>query len=46
MDHRIVEKLKGVVPEAASAVPPSEDEIDKLLNIAPKYGIEVKLPPH
>jgi len=31
---------------ATTALPPTKDEIEKLLAIAPRYGIEVKLPPH
>lgn len=29
-----------------SASPPSKDEIEKMLAIAPKYGIEIRLPGH
>ncbi len=29
-----------------TALPPSKDEIEKLLILAPKYGIEIKLPKH
>jgi quercetin dioxygenase-like cupin family protein len=33
------------VPQGAtSAPPPTKEEIDKLLAIAPKYGIEIRLP--
>jgi quercetin dioxygenase-like cupin family protein len=31
---------------ATTAKPPAEDEIEKLLAIVPKYGIELKLPGH
>src|SRR5262245_37150514 len=31
---------------ATGALPPTKDEIEKLLAIAPKYGIEIKLPRH
>lgn len=31
---------------ATTALPPSQEEIQKLLAIAPKYGIEIKLPGH
>jgi mannose-6-phosphate isomerase-like protein (cupin superfamily) len=35
-----------LLPEGATmALPPTKEEIDKLLVIAPKYGIEIKLPP-
>jgi quercetin dioxygenase-like cupin family protein len=29
-----------------TALPPTNDEIEKLLAVAPKYGIEIKLPGH
>jgi quercetin dioxygenase-like cupin family protein len=33
------------VPEGATtASPPTKEEIDKLLEIAPRYGVEIKLP--
>jgi quercetin dioxygenase-like cupin family protein len=31
---------------AAEALPPTQEEIDKLLQIAPNYGIEIKVPGH
>ncbi len=31
---------------ATSALPPTKEEIEKLLAIAPRYGIEIKLPGH
>ena len=31
---------------AAMALPPTNDEIEKLLVVAPKYGIEIRLPGH
>ena len=31
---------------ATSALPPTKEEIEKLLAIAPRYGIEIKLPAH
>ena len=31
---------------ATTALPPAKDEIEKLLAIAPGYGIEIKLPGH
>src|SRR5271170_1624767 len=35
------------LPEGSTTVlPPTKEEIEKLLAIAPKYGIEIKLPPH
>ena len=35
------------VPQGATtAAPPTKDEIEKLLAVAPRYGIEIKLPGH
>ena len=35
------------LPEGSTtALPPTKEEIEKLLVIAPKYGIEIKLPGH
>ena len=35
------------LPEGSTtALPPTKAEIDKLLEIAPRYGIEIKLPQH
>jgi len=35
------------LPEGATATPPpTKEEIGKLLAVAPRYGIEIKLPPH
>jgi quercetin dioxygenase-like cupin family protein len=31
---------------ATTALPPTKDEIDKLVAIAPRYGIEIRLPGH
>jgi quercetin dioxygenase-like cupin family protein len=31
---------------ATTALPPTKEEIEKLLAIAPRYGIEIKLPAH
>jgi quercetin dioxygenase-like cupin family protein len=35
-----------VAEGATTAPPPTQDEIEKLLAIAPNYGIEIKLPGH
>jgi hypothetical protein len=29
-----------------TAQPPTQEEIEKLLAVAPQYGIEIRLPPH
>src|SRR5713101_8686384 len=35
------------LPEGATtAAPPTKEEIERLLSVAPRYGIEIKLPPH
>lgn len=31
---------------ATTALPPTKDEIEKLLTVAPKYGIEIRVPGH
>ena len=31
---------------ATTAPPPTKEEIEKLLSVAPKYGIEIRLPGH
>jgi len=31
---------------ATTALPPTKDEIERLLAVAPKYGIEIRLPGH
>jgi quercetin dioxygenase-like cupin family protein len=31
---------------ATTALPPAKEEIDKLLAVAPRYGIEIRLPGH
>jgi quercetin dioxygenase-like cupin family protein len=31
---------------ATTALPPTKEEIEKLLAVAPNYGIEIRLPPH
>jgi hypothetical protein len=33
-----------VAQEATTALPPSKDEIEKLVKVAPRYGIEIMLP--
>jgi quercetin dioxygenase-like cupin family protein len=34
-----------VPPGATSAAPPTQEEIERLLAAAPRYGVEIKLPP-
>ena len=35
-----------LAPGATTAPPPTQSEIEKLLAVAPRYGIEIKLPGH
>jgi hypothetical protein len=35
-----------VTQGATTAPPPTKAEIEKMLEIAPRYGIEIKLPGH
>ena len=35
-----------VVQGATTASPPTKEEIEKMLDVAPRYGIEIRLPPH
>jgi quercetin dioxygenase-like cupin family protein len=35
-----------VSQEATTAAPPTKEEIERLLAVAPRYGIEIKLPKH
>jgi quercetin dioxygenase-like cupin family protein len=35
-----------VAQGATTAAPPTKDEIERLLAVAPKYGIEIRLPGH
>lgn len=34
-----------VLPGVTTAAPPTKEEIERLLVVAPRYGIEIKLPP-
>jgi hypothetical protein len=34
------------VTPCPTAAPPTKDEIEKMVAVAPKYGIEIKLPGH
>jgi mannose-6-phosphate isomerase-like protein (cupin superfamily) len=35
-----------LAPGAVSASPPSKEEVEKLLAVAPRYGVEIRLPRH
>ncbi len=36
----------SVAQGATTALPPTKEEIEKLLAVAPRYGIEIRLPGH
>jgi quercetin dioxygenase-like cupin family protein len=45
--ERMFFELGVPLPEgSATPLPPTKDEIEKLLRVAPRYGIEVRLPGH
>jgi hypothetical protein len=46
LEQMIFEVGVPVPPGATSAAPPTKDEIEQLLSVAPRYGVEIKLPPH
>jgi len=46
LEKMFFEVGQAVAQGATTAPPPSKDEIDKLLAVAPKYGIEIRLPGH
>lgn len=46
MEQMFFEVGSPLPPGSTSAPPPTKEEIDRLLEIAPKYGIEILLPKH
>jgi quercetin dioxygenase-like cupin family protein len=46
LEQMFLEVGVPVAQGATTALPPTKDEIEKLLAVAPKYGIEIKLPGH
>jgi len=46
LEKMFFEVGQPVAPGATSAPPTTKAAIDKLLAIAPTYGVEIKLPPH
>jgi quercetin dioxygenase-like cupin family protein len=46
LEKMFLEVGQPIPPGATSAPPPTPEVIEKLLAVAPKYGIEIKLPPH
>ena len=46
LERMFMEVGVALAEGATTALPPTKDEIEKLLVIAPRYGIEIKLPAH
>jgi quercetin dioxygenase-like cupin family protein len=46
MEQMFFEVGLPVAQGATTAAPPTQAEIEKLLEVAPKYGIEIKVPKH
>ena len=46
LEHMFFEVGVPVVQGATTAAPPTKAEIEKLLAVSPKYGIEIRLPGH
>jgi quercetin dioxygenase-like cupin family protein len=45
LEKMFVEVGVPLAEGATTALPPTKDEIEQLMAIAPKYGIEIRLPP-
>jgi quercetin dioxygenase-like cupin family protein len=45
LEHMFFEVGVSLPAGAQTAPPPTKEEIEKLLAVAPRYGIEIKLPP-
>jgi quercetin dioxygenase-like cupin family protein len=45
LERMFFEVGQPVLEGAQTAPPPTREEIDKLLSVAPRYGIEIRLPP-
>jgi len=46
LEQMFFEVGQPVPAGATTAPPPTKEEIEKLLAVAPRYGIEIMLPPH
>ena len=44
LEQMFLEVGVPMAPGATTALPPAKEEIEKLLAVAPKYGIEIRLP--
>lgn len=46
LENMFFEVGKPLAAGAIKAPPPSKEEIETLLEVAPRYGIEIQVPPH
>jgi hypothetical protein len=46
MDQFLGSIPQPLADDATSAPPPSQADIEKLLEAAPRYGVEIKVPHH
>src|SRR5258708_3690462 len=46
LEHMFFEVGVPLAERATTALPPTKEEIEKLLAVAPRYGIEIRLPGH
>ncbi len=46
LEQMFFEVGQPVPAGSTTASPPTKDEADKMLAVAPRYGIEIKVPPH
>jgi hypothetical protein len=46
LEQMFFEVGSSLAEGATTALPPTKEEIEKLLAVAPKYGIEIRLPGH
>lgn len=46
LEEMFFEVGQSLPPGAQTAAPPTKEEIVKLLAVAPRYGVEIKLPEH
>jgi glyoxylate utilization-related uncharacterized protein len=46
LEQMFFETAVPLAEGATTALPPTNDEIERLLAVAPKYGIEIRLPGH
>jgi len=44
LEQMFFEVGQPVPADATTATPPTKEEIEKLIAVAPRYGIEIKLP--